>query len=145
MEPVELDTAFTHDKAHIGHEIISIGLSPFINFKQACNYELEFLKKIDLRRDIYYNAEFVEISIQRYEKYWLPLLASLSTDEHFFDYSSSASNPNKKAEYGSKMKYAPPTDIHWVWHVHMLAPASYIKDCKVHTDNVILISWLLHI
>ena len=25
--------------------------------------------------------------------------------------------------------FAPPLDIHWVWHVHMLAPVSYKMDC----------------
>ena len=26
-------------------------------------------------------------------------------------------------------KYAPPLDVHWVWHVHMLAPVQYRTDC----------------
>ena len=24
----------------------------------------------------------------------------------------------------------PPLDVHWVWHVHMLAPRAYINDLK---------------
>ena len=118
MEPVELDKALTPT---ISNAISTIGLSPFINFKEACNYELEFLKKVDSSRDKYYNAEYVDISIQRYEKYWLPLLAEQLPLQF----------PGQDNPKITQKKYAPPMDIHWVWHVHMLAPVSYIADCKV--------------
>ena len=124
MEPIDLDTSLSKTAATA---IASIGLSPFINFKEACNYELDFLKHIDSSRDKYYDAEYVQISIQRYEKYWLPLLAELTSqsEEKLVE---SASSGRKQHE---KLNYAPPMDIHWVWHVHMLAPVSYISDCKV--------------
>jgi hypothetical protein len=121
MEPVELDKALTPT---ISNAISTIGLSPFINFKEACNYELEFLKKVDSNRDKYYNAEYVDISIQRDEKYWLPLLAEQLPLQF-----AGQDNPKIK-----QTKYAPPMDIHWVWHVHMLAPVSYTADCKVKYD-----------
>ena len=103
----------------------SIGLSPFINFKDACNHELDFLKHIDSSRDKYYDADYVDVSIRRYEKYWLPLLAELTTSTE----DKTETTSNRKSE-GGKLKYAPPIDIHWVWHVHMLAPQSYRTDLK---------------
>ena len=126
MEPIELDKAL---QPSVATAISSIGLSPFINFKEACNYELDFLRHIDTKRDKYYNAEYVEISIQRYEKYWLPLLAELTPQQTTADNNTKNETPGRKVP--SKFQYAPPTDIHWVWHVHMLAPVSYITDCKV--------------
>ena len=58
MEPIELDKAL---QPSVATAISSIGLSPVINFKEACNYELDFLRHIDTKRDKYYNAEYVEI------------------------------------------------------------------------------------
>ena len=49
--------------------------------------------------------------IFRYEKYWMPFLAEVS----------------KSIE--TDVEFLPPMDIHWVWHVHMLAPVSYKIDC----------------
>ena len=124
MEPVELDKAL---QPVVATAIGSIGLSPFINFKEACNFELDFLRHIDSSRDRYYNAAYVEISIRRYEKYWLPLLAELTQQHPTAD--DKNETPGRKVP--NKFQYAPPIDIHWVWHVHMLAPVSYITDCKV--------------
>ena len=47
--------------------------------KDACHYELDFLERIDRDGHLYYDEKYLEISIMRYEKYWLPLLASLSS------------------------------------------------------------------
>ena len=44
----------------------------------------------------------------RYELFWLPLVAQSSVTEDI----------------------AAPLDIAWVWHVHMLSPISYEKDCN---------------
>ena len=44
----------------------------------------------------------------RYELFWLPLLAQSSVTENI----------------------AAPLDIAWVWHVHMLSPTTYEKDCN---------------
>ena len=126
MDPIDLDTSLSKTAATA---IASIGLSPFINFKEACNYELDFLKHIDSSRNKYYDAEYVQISIQRYEKYWLPLLAELTPQ---LEETSETSNSSRTAN--EKLKYAPPMDIHWVWHCHMLAPVSYITDCKVRAN-----------
>ena len=40
----------------------------------------------------------------RYEKHWMPLLAEVSSSIE------------------TDLNFCPPIDIHWVWHVHMLAP-----------------------
>lgn len=79
---------------------------------QRALYELEFLKFFDTNRHLYYNEAFVDYSIIRYEKYWMPLLAKAS----------------KNSE--EDLLLAPPLDIHWVWHVHMLAPVQYNDDSK---------------
>ena len=47
----------------------------------------------------------------RYEKFWLPLLAEIS------------SGPE------SDWAWCPPVDVGWVWHTHMLAPVTYNMDC----------------
>lgn len=48
----------------------------------------------------------LDLAIQRYEKYWLPLAGR---------------HPEKAL--------AAPLDIQWVWHCHMLAPIAYYRDC----------------
>ena len=40
----------------------------------------------------------------RYEKHWMPFLAEVSSSIE------------------TDLNFCPPIDIHWVWHVHMLAP-----------------------
>ena len=42
--------------------------------------------------------------ICRYEKHWMPFLAEVSSSIE------------------TDLNFCPPIDIHWVWHVHMLAP-----------------------
>ena len=46
----------------------------------------------------------------RYEECWIPLLAHHS------------------AGPDSDLTFLPPLDVHWVWHLHMLAPLSYRED-----------------
>ena len=48
----------------------------------------------------------------RYEKYWIPFILSTSED------------------YETDLAFLPPLDVHWVWHVHMLAPAKYARDLQ---------------
>ena len=94
-------------------------LPPLVKLKKDAIFELDFLSHIDKNRHLYYNEDFVAYSIQRYEKYWLPLVAQVS----------------KSPE--DDLKLAPPMDIYWVWHVHMLSPTKYIKDCERITGRVI--------
>ena len=81
--------------------------------------ELDFLSYIDYNRKRYYNEAFLKRSVIRYEKYWVPLLAKLSNT------------------FEDDLKYAPPIDIHWAWHCHMLAPVSYAADCKKMVGRVL--------
>ena len=53
------------------------------------------------------------------EKYWMPFLAKHSST------------------MAGDLKFAPPLDIHWVWHVHMLAPVQYNKDCTATVDRML--------
>ena len=46
-------------------------------------------------------------TVFRYELYWLPLVAKFPT-----------------------LTFAAPLDIAWVWHVHMLSPLDYERDCN---------------
>ena len=50
----------------------------------------------------------------RYETCWLPLLAKLPASGAL-----------------------PPPDVEWVWAVHLLSPASYIKDCEAKYGTLI--------
>ena len=85
--------------------------------RDACNAELDFLARIDRDGHLYYDEDYLDIAIRRYEKYWLPLLASLSGSTQ------------------EDLKFAPPLDVHWVWHVHMLAPVQYRADCAAVLGN----------
>ena len=56
-------------------------------------------------------AEYLHsILLLRYEKYWIPFILSNSED------------------FETDLAFLPPLDIHWVWHVHMLAPLHYAQD-----------------
>ena len=81
------------------------------NLMKKAFYELDFLRLIDQNRHLYYNENFIKYALIRYEKYWMPFLAE------------------KSSQMETDLKFAPPLDIHWVWHVHMLAPVQYSKDC----------------
>ena len=89
------------------------------NLLKKSIYELDFLQLIDQNRHLYYDENFVKYSIIRYEKYWMPFLAEFSS------------------QMEEDLKFAPPLDIHWVWHVHMLCPVQYNKDCTATIGNLI--------
>ena len=55
----------------------------------------------------------------RYEKFWLPLLSSVSK------------SPD------TDLQFCPPLDVHWVWHVHMLCPTAYAADCTAVAGRVL--------
>jgi hypothetical protein len=73
---------------------------------RATFYHLEFLEKFNELSFIDDEAR-VKKAIYRYEKIWLPFYSS---------------KPKKAV-------YVPPVDVLMVWHLHMLAPISYTKDC----------------
>ena len=84
-------------------------------------HHLDFLREVDARGALFYDADFVANSVRRYELFWVPLaLATVEVD------SSSCSGEED---------IMPPLDVHWVWHVHMLAPRAYARDIKAATAS----------
>jgi hypothetical protein len=77
-----------------------------IDLVDASRRELSFLEEVDSHQCLYSDS-CVKNAIRRYEQCWLPLVA----------------------EHDGK-EIAPPLDVHWIWHVHMLAPYYYEKDCQ---------------
>ena len=77
-----------------------------VDLVDAARKQLVFLKEVD-NCPYLYEGPLVKNAVRRYEEYWLPLIA----------------------DYKGK-DIAPPLDVHWIWHVHMLAPYHYQKDCQ---------------
>lgn len=78
-----------------------------IDLVNAAQTEWEFLRLIDRNHQDLYDTTVIKNAIRRYETVWLPLQAQLT---------------------GSR-RILPPLDVHWIWHAHMLYPATYKKDC----------------
>ncbi len=76
--------------------------------------QLSFLKQIDGIGHLY-EGYYFERALFRYEHIWIPLLA----------------------ETEDNVNLIPPIDVQWIWHVHMLAPIDYIKDCKYICGKVL--------
>lgn len=84
----------------------SIELS--VDLVNAAKAQIEFLKVVDDLKELY-EGFFFDRALYRYEKLWIPICAN----------------------YANEIKYIqPPIDVEWVWHVHMLSPTKYKKDCK---------------
>ena len=62
------------------------------------------------------SVDVLRNAIRRYEQYWLPLIKT-STEP-----------------VGS---LAPPLDVHWIWHCHLLSPFDYEHDCVRITGEVV--------
>ncbi len=77
-----------------------------IDLIKAAKNELEFLKLVDEYPNLC-KGSVVKNAIKRYERLWLPFASRVST----------------------VTALAAPLDIAWVWHVHMLAPYHYGRDC----------------
>ena len=80
--------------------------------------ELDFLKEVDDVNQLYERSS-ISRAIYRYEKFWLPLLAEIS------------SSPE------TDLTWCPPLDIQWVWHTHMLAPVQYSQDCQAIVGRLV--------
>ena len=81
---------------------------------EVVKYELDFLQDIDGRGQLFYDPEFIKNAWRRYEKCWLPFVQGHSDGD-----------------------VAPPLDVHWVWHVHMLAPCKYVQDLAAAGSRVL--------
>lgn len=78
-----------------------------INLMQKALHELEFLDVVNSFPALH-GGIVLEKAIRRYETCWLPLAASVA----------------------DPTAIAPPLDVHWVWHCHMLSPYEYELDCQ---------------
>ena len=58
-------------------------------------------------------------TIRRYERFWLTLL-----------------HQHQDAD-NSEVFLEPPSDVHWIWHLHMLQPASYYIYCKQRFGRIL--------
>ena len=82
-----------------------------VDLKKGMLKQLRFLNEVDDNPWLN-TAPYIRNAIYRYENYWLPLAV----------------------KHGGLQ---PPLDIHWVWHVHMLAPYYYEKDCLALVGAVV--------
>ncbi len=88
----------------------------------ASQHELAFLRAIDEQGPArFYSEPFLRQSVRRYERCWVPFLLAHS----------------RSPEEDEQAHLAPPLDVHWVWHVHMLAPVAYAIDCKSMADRLL--------
>eukprot|EP00897_Mesotaenium_endlicherianum_P003826 jgi/Mesen1/3471/ME000195S02622 len=88
----------------------------------AAKRQLQLLQAVD-RFPCLYQGPAVAQAIRRYEHCWLPWLAEAQAKQEQLDRVDPMA-PMKAAQM------VPPLDVHWVWHVHRLAPVAYAKDCQ---------------
>ncbi len=88
-------------------DVIQEEFIPSLDLIPIVRRQLVFLKQVDEHPNLY-DGNLVSEAIYRYEKYWLPLVAT----------------------YQNK-KLLPPLDVRWIWHVHMLSPYAYHRDCMI--------------
>lgn len=79
-----------------------------VDLISRANDELEFLEVVD-RILLQSSDALIQNAVRRYEQCWLPLAARHDV---------------------ILTKIAPPLDVHWVWHCHMLSPYDYETDCR---------------
>ena len=89
-----------------------------IDLVDAALRELDFLKDVESHPELF-TPTMIQGAIYRYEHFWLPLVVE------------------EGGAGGRDIMLAPPLDVHWVWHCHMLGPYFYEKDCLRVVDNVI--------
>ncbi|XP_050413585.1 uncharacterized protein LOC126828047 [Patella vulgata] len=77
-----------------------------IDLVSAAIHHLEFLAEVN-KTPYLQSDSVIRNAIYRYECLWLPFYA----------------------KFNEGLNLAAPIDIEWVWHCHMLCPASYAKDC----------------
>lgn len=85
-----------------------------IDLVEAAIAQRQFLRIVDDNPSLYAGPH-VRNAIRRYELFWLPLLAQ---------------NATRIKKWFIPLNIAAPLDIAWVWHVHMLSPVSYQRDCN---------------
>ncbi len=89
-----------------------MGIELSFDLVKAALNQQEFLTEINSVRHLFV-GELIDKAIFRYEKLWLPFLASFS----------------------EMANLSPPLDVAWIWHCHLLAPQSYGKDVELITGK----------
>lgn len=69
---------------------------------------LNFLDEVDEYPCLYFNRTIISNAVRRFEKLWIPLLASVPESQ--------------------RLKLVPPLDVEWVWHCYLLCPHAYARD-----------------
>eukprot|EP00095_Tigriopus_kingsejongensis_P000673 maker-scaffold340_size202118-snap-gene-0.21 protein:Tk00673 transcript:maker-scaffold340_size202118-snap-gene-0.21-mRNA-1 annotation:"hypothetical protein LOTGIDRAFT_153725" len=87
-------------------------ITPKLNLSAVLN-ELDFLSLIDRSGEFFYDPAHIQNAIRRYENFWLPFVKKHCGENGSKDYN-----------------FAPPLDVHWVWHCHMLCPTKYKTDLE---------------
>lgn len=109
-----------HPHGKLSKEVQDLRCKISLPLQRACLRELDLLGLVNEKPEIFYDEDKLKVSVRRYEKYWLPFLASIS-DSDLTD-----------------LDHVHPLDIHWVWHVHMLAPVTYRQDCSAVIGDRVL-------
>lgn len=86
---------------------------PRINLAQLAQNHVVFLKTVHEIPSLH-KPDFIRNAIRRYEYMWLQIASKYN-----------------------RVELEPPIDIHWVWHVHMLAPRAYGIDCQNVSGTVV--------
>ena len=82
-----------------------------VDLVSACRHYLHFLRQVTN----HVTLPSISCSLWRYEFLWLPLLQKYP-----------------------KEQLIPPLDIYWIWHLHMLHPEAYRKDCSRMFNALVL-------
>ena len=86
----------------------TIDFSSQIDFVEAAQNELQFLKLVDRHPNLFRGPVFNN-AIRRYELFWLPLFKGLDIN-------------------GDELQA--PLDVEWIWQAHILNCSDYEKDCR---------------
>ena len=107
-----------------------------VDLLKASLNELDFLAAIDaFDGGRLYEEKAVKRAVFRYEKYWLPFLTAQTVPAAAAAAAAGGAAEDGAAGGGGTGQaddLAPPLDIHWVWHVHMLAPVFYAQVTTVY-------------
>lgn len=95
------------------------------DYQSAIVAEIDFIRTVNDHDSLIKPGQTLNNAVRRYETLWLPLLCS-------------------RAAAGDGAWLVPPLDVYWVWHCHMLSPASYRRDCLSLVGTVLdhAVHWL---
>lgn len=86
----------------------NVDLSSQIDFVEAAQNELQFLKIVDQHPNLFQGPVFKN-ALRRYELLWLPLFKGVNVD-------------------GRELQA--PLDVEWIWQAHILDGSVYENDCR---------------